>query len=463
MLGNAEALLADPSNLSDNANALMRAFHTLKGMGATMNYACVTLLAHALEDVCQDMREGHLPAGEAEAALLNEGLDALRAMVAQIDAGEVPEPDGRLEARIRGHRKSGTTTAFQLLLPAEDDVTSEEPLPTRTEDAAGAIAELLSACGQLRGLAVGGPPAMAHQVDRVEEAARALYGRLVELRQVPFGSALPPLRRHLRSLCRQHGIEATLETQGEDVLVDPELLAPLQATLVQLLHNAAVHGIECPEERVAHRKPRAGRVLLRIERGPGALVIEFSDDGRGLDGDALRRAAKDPGGDPVHLALQEGISTAARLDHHAGRGQGLPTVQHGIERLGGLVEVYSVAGRGLRVVMEVPVQADLTDVLLVEASSQTLGLLGRQARSLPGSHPDAPPMLDLPVDGAAAVDLRGLARPVRVDRVLGTVRTLVRPAPFPLSRLPHLVGTAIGPDGRVLLVVDPVLAPGGPA
>lgn len=456
VLGNAEALLSEASSLRENANTLMRAFHTLKGMGATMDYAGVTLLAHALEDVAQDIREGHLPPGPGELAILVEGLDGLRRQAALIDAGEDPEPDVELERRIHEHRKSGTTTAFRLLVPlGDDEATQEEPLPTpRTEDAAGAVAELLSACGQLRTVAHDANPGVVREVERLEQAAQAIYARLVELRQVPFGTAVPPLRRQLRILSRQHGREATLETQGEDVLVDAELLAPLQAALIQLLHNALIHGIESPDERMERRKARVGRVHLRVEQSFGTLAVEFADDGRGLDVEALRRAAGDADADAVTLALQAGVSTAAKVDHHAGRGLGLSTVVHGIERLGGTVDLFSAPGRGLRLQIEVPLQSDLTEVLLVDAHRQTLGLLRRHAQPVPGEHPAPPAILDLPIEGASVVRIRGLGD-VRVDRVIGTVKTLVRPAPWPLSRLPQLAATAVGPDGRILFVVDP--------
>lgn len=454
-IGNAEALAARPDALKSNAMALLRCFHTLKGMSATMAYGSITLLAHALEDVCDGVTAGRLQPDAATATLLAEGTDAIRRQVGRVEEGEEPEPDAEMERRIREHLSTGGTTGFRLLVPlAEDEVTAEEPLSApRTEDAAGAVAEMLAACNRLREVSSSG--AVEAEVTRLEDAARSLYARLVELRQVPFGSALPPLRRHLRSLCRQHAREAVLECQGEDVLVDPDVLVPLQAALVQLLHNAVIHGIEPPTERGMLRKPRAGRIVLRVEQAGGLLLIEFADDGRGLDIAALRTAAGDPDGDPVSLATLPGVSTRARVDHHAGRGLGLPAVMHGIELLGGTVDVYSVPGRGVRLCVEVPVHTDLTDVLLVQVGDATLGLLRRQVAVLAGEDPYAAPLLDLPVTGGAAVHVRGHA-PVRVDRVLGSVETLVRPAPFPLARVPAILGTTVGPDGRIVFVVDPV-------
>lgn len=462
ILGDAEALVGRSERLQDNALALLRCFHTLKGMGATMDYGAITLLAHALEDVCDGVSEGRLPGDDAAAALLAEGTDALRRQVAAVEAGAEPEADLEMERRIRDHLQSGGTTGFQLLVPYEDDeATAEEPVaPSRTEDAAGAIAELLSACGRLR--EVSDAPEVRSEAQRVEDAARTLYARLAELRQVPFGSALPPLRRHLRALCRKHGREAVLEAQGEDVLVDPDALAPLQSALVQLVHNAVIHGVEPPDVRVALRKPAAGRVLIRAEKAGGMLVVEFADDGQGLDVDALRAAAGVPDGDPVALATTPGVSTAAALDHHAGRGLGLPSVKHSIELLGGTVDLYSAPGRGLRLLLEVPIQTDLVEVLLVEAAGQKFGLLRRQATPLGGEHAAAAPLLGLPVVGVAGVRVRGRGA-IRVDRVIGSVETLVRPPPWPINRVRPVLGTTVGPDGHILLVVDPSSTPGAVA
>ncbi|MFZ5476547.1 MAG: Hpt domain-containing protein [Myxococcota bacterium] len=453
VIGNGEVLVSDAGALASNVNALHRCFHTLKGMSATMNYGATTLLAHALEDVCDGITQERLSADEAIAALFVEALDALRKQVDQIEAGAEPEPDAHMERRIREHLQSGATTGFRLLVPAlEDEPTTDEASLPRTEDAVGAIAEILATCNRLRELANGAPP-IVREVGRLEDAARGLYQRLVELRQVPFGTVIPALRRHLRHVCREHGRDAVLDSQGEDLLVDPDVLVPLQAALVQLLNNAVIHGIEPPADRVVANKPAAGRIGLRAERAGGKLLIRLSDDGRGLDGARLRKVAGIPDGDPVALATMPGVSTAIRVDHHAGRGQGLPAVLHTIDRMGGTVEISSLPARGVRVHLEVPVQTDLEELVLVQVGQDTYGLLARQARPIPPEVDDVPPLLGLPVNGHATLQVRGRDH-VRVDRVLGSVSAIVRPPPFPFTHLNPVVGTTVAPDGRILFVVD---------
>ena len=458
MIGNGEKLVKSKDALATNALPLLRCFHTLKGMSATMDYSSLTLLSHALEDVCDGLAQARLPADDATAEVLGAGLDALRRQVAVVEAGGEPEQDVEMERRVRDHLQAGGTTAFRLLVPSVDEISADSggsaSLPCQTEDAAGAFAEMLSACGRLRTL-VGDAPELLTEVTRIQEAARQMYARLAELRQVPFGTSIPPLRRHLRGVCREHGREAALEVQGEDIAVDPDVLGPLQGALVQLLTNAVIHGIEPPAERESAFKPPTGRLRLRLERVGSWLRMQFTDDGRGLDTERLRRATGEEHGDPVDLALRAGVSTAPRLDLLAGRGLGLPSVVHAVDQLGGTVVITSHPGRGMSVAIDVPLHADLLEVLLVEVDHHALGILAHQAKPSGEDRTDAPTLLGLPVTGAAALILQGGAY-VRVDNVLGWVQAIVRPPPFPLSRLPGVVGTTVAPDGSILFLVDPV-------
>jgi two-component system chemotaxis sensor kinase CheA len=444
-----------------DAKALLRAFHTLKGMSATMDCAAVLLLAHTLEDLSEGVAKGTLPADAALLDLLREGQEGLRGLVDAVERGEDPEPDHLLERRLRDHLKAGGTTAFQIVRQGAEEPAIEPPAEgPRDDDAIGAIAEILAACAALRELDRSATePARIAQIGRVEQSARRMYRRLAEMRRVRFGTAVPALRAQLRRVCADHGREATLEAAGEDVLVDPDLLLPLQGALAHLVGNAAIHGIEPPAARLRAGKAPAGRIQIRVESVRGALSVEVSDDGCGLDTARLRATAGAPDADAGELAMRAGITTAATVDAHAGRGVGLPAVAHAIARLGGTVTLTNAPGAGVRVALEIPVPEDLAEVILVEAGGQTFGVLTRAARPSATERPDAPPLLDLPVTHNATLERspapRGAGGWVRVDRILGTVEAIVRPPPFPLSALPALAGTTVAPDGAVLFVVDP--------
>ncbi|MES2639843.1 MAG: Hpt domain-containing protein [Myxococcota bacterium] len=445
----AERELADGVARPD-PRALLRSFHMLKGMSATMEIGAIATLAHALEDVCEEMGRGSLEVDEPTTALLTGAIVLLRRQVHDVSEAREPTPDEGMEQRIRAHLSARSHTGFRLL-PEEEPTLSESPSATTgTEDAVAAIAEMLAACQKLRELSSVDPSASA-QISRIEEASRRMYTRLAELREVPFGTVIPPLRRRLRALCKQLGREARLEVNGEEVRVDPEVLGPLQAALVQLLNNAVAHGIEPPSERGA--KGPVGRISLVAERVGRRLLVSFDDDGRGLDVAALRSAAGEPEADPIELALRPGLTTVAVPGPIAGRGHGLSAVSHLVARLGGRFSLFSARSRGTRLNIEVPLHAELVRLLLVRAAGHTFALVANRAAAFADT-PSAAPLLALPVQGVATIRLAD-GTPLRVDQVLGAVETLVSPPPWPLDALPHLVGTTIAPEGHILLVIDP--------
>lgn len=439
---------------------LMRSFHMLKGMSATMELGPIATLAHALEDVCDEMGRGALDVDEPTRALLAGAVVLLRSQVDNFSDGREPSPDEAMEQQIRAYLTARAHTGFRLL--AEEGPTAADNLPesTGTEDAVAALAEMLSACQKLRELS-SLEPGPAAQVTRIEEAARRMYTRLAEMREVPFGTVIPPMRRRLRALCQQLGREARLEVRGEEVRVDPEVLGPLQAALAQLLTNAVVHGIEAPAERGA--KGPVGCIDVVAERAGRRLLVSFADDGRGLDIRGLRSAAGEPEADPIELALRPGLTTVAEPGPAAGRGQGLPAVSHLVARLGGRFSLLSSRGHGTRLSIEVPLHAELVRLLLVRAGGHTFALVASRAAAAPDLS-TAEPLLNLAVDGTATIRLAD-GTFFRVDQVLGAVETLVSPPPWPLGAIPHLVGTTVAPEGHILLVVDPstTLTPRAPS
>lgn len=429
---------------------LLRSFHMLKGMSATMEIAPIASLAHALEDVCEEMGRGALEVDEPTTALLTGAIVLLRRQVDDVAEGREPSPDEGMEQRIRAHLNARSHTGFRLLPEEESTLSEVLPTATGTEDAVAALAEMLAACQKLREFS-GADPGTSLQISRIEEASRRMYTRLAELREVPFGTIIPPMRRRLRALCKQLGREARLEVQGEEVRVDPEVLGPLQAALAQLLNNAVAHGIEPPGERGA--KGPVGRVSLVAERVGRRLLVSFDDDGRGLDVAGLRSAAGDPEADPIELALRPGLTTIAVPGSVAGRGHGLPAVSHLVARMGGRFSLFSARSRGTRLNIEVPLHAELVQLLLVRAAGHTFALVANRAAAAADT-PGAAPLLELPVQGVATIRLAD-GTPLRVDQVLGAVETLVSPPPWPLDAIPHLVGTTVAPEGHILLVIDP--------
>lgn len=436
LVSQAEVVLSRPLQDGD-AQTLMRLFHTFKGMSATMGFAGMTLLAHVLEDVFEAVRQQRVPGDAPAVQLARDGIEQIARQIDQVVIGEEPTPAAALEARARAFLRTSGTTAFTLLLPTVEDEPDGTDRP-RGASASDALTEVLSASTRLRSF-LPEDDRVSAEVERVHSAARRLYAALAELRQVTFDSVIPPLRRQVRSVAALYGKEVRLDVRGEGTLIDPVLLSALQGALVHLVTNAIIHGIELPGERAASGKSPIALLQLTAERNGASISIIFTDDGRGFDAEALRLAAGVDRGDPVELALRPGVSTAAVVGLHAGRGQGLGAVRATVEAQGGKLTVTTLRGRGTRFRLDLPARVEFRELTLIQ--------LGAHTFAVPSGALD-------PVARPGKLYLRD-GRPLELDRVVGTVEALVSPPPFPISRLPQVTGSTLAPDGTVLFVLDP--------
>ena len=425
----AEAHLASPESARREIQSVFRAFHTVKGMSATMNVPAMVLVAHALEEACSRAVASGVPVNDEFVLLLSEGTDRLRAQLSAFLAGREPLLEGGFEDRVREFIRAGGTFAFTLLRPPDEVVAAPMELKaSRLEGAQGCIAEALSALGRLRSL----PGIEVAEVNRAEDAIRRLYEQVVVLRGVAFGSVVPALRRHVRDVAARQGKAATLRTLGEEVEVDADVLSRLYAARVALVNNAVVHGVEDAQARRGAGKSRVASVLLAAERVGRHLVLRVEDDGRGFDVASLARG----GEDPLREAFREGVSTA-KLSHDAGRGVGLGVVRELVASVGGSLVLSSTPGVGTRVRIEAPVLADLVSVWVVRRGDEVLGLRSAVVSRREGT------TLHM-VDG----------RELAFDEVRELGDFIVSAPPFPLQWLKNVRGTTVASDGRILLVVD---------
>jgi two-component system chemotaxis sensor kinase CheA len=198
-----------------------------------------------------------------------------------------------------------------------------------------------------------------------------LEERLVALRLVPLDAAFARARRLVRKVAAELGREVELTVEGEDVRLDKAIVDRIAEPLSHLLHNAIDHGVESPGDREAAGKPRAGRVTLRAESSGSRVVISVSDDGRGIDPEALRRAgaaAEPPAfGGALDVIFQPGFSTAGAVSPISGRGVGLDAVASAARELGGEVSVESEPGRGATFRLTLPTTLVMVSAFFVDA------------------------------------------------------------------------------------------------
>ncbi|WP_456415714.1 Hpt domain-containing protein [Thiolapillus sp.] len=211
-----------------------------------------------------------------------------------------------------------------------------------------------------------------------------LQDGLLRSRMVPFNRQASRLQRVVRQTAQNLGKKAELHVQGAEGEIDRTILNRIMGPLEHLLRNAVAHGIEPPEQRLAHGKPESGKVSLVLSREGTEVVLSISDDGAGLDSEAIRKKAVANGlleadaevnDDALYqFILQPGFTTATEVTQVAGRGVGMDAVVSEIKQLGGSLEILSQWGQGSSFVIRLPFTLAISEALLVQVADEVLAI-----------------------------------------------------------------------------------------
>ncbi len=319
---------------------------------------------------------------------------------------------------------------------------------------------------------------------------------LMRTRMVPFDSLVPRLRRILRQTAGELGKQAGLKVEGAQGEMDRNVLDRMTAPLEHMLRNALAHGLEMPAERAAIGKPAEGSIRIQVAREASEVLIRVSDDGRGLDRDAIRLKAIERGlmkadaqlsdRDLYGFILESGFSTAASVSKISGRGVGMDVVYSEIRQLGGSLHIESERGRGTEFVIRLPFTLAVTQAVFVKqgdtsfavpiTSVQGVSRIDREEldKQLATGAPvfsyageeytihdlglllgqpaaKAADSLQVPLLLARSGDQRAA---ICVDNVLGSREIVVKPTGPQVSSIPGIFGATIMGDGRVVVILD---------
>ncbi|WP_213948754.1 Hpt domain-containing protein [Luteibacter sp. dw_328] len=322
---------------------------------------------------------------------------------------------------------------------------------------------------------------------------------LMQTRMLPFDAMVPNLRRTLRQAAGDVGKRAQLVVEGANGEMDRNMLDRIKAPFEHMLRNAVAHGIESPDTREASGKNPEGTVRIQVSREATEVVVRLSDDGAGMDRDAIRAKAIERGllrpearvsDDQIFQLTQvPGFSTAEKVTQVAGRGVGMDVVANEIKQLGGTLGIESQKGVGTTFVMRLPFTLAVTQALIVRIGETNFAIPmtsvhgvarvapNELAHRMADENPsfdylgddytihDLPQLLgvhviaspeegDVPLLLARSGDLRAA---IRVDAVLGSREIVVKPVGPQVSSVPGILGATIMGDGSVLMILD--LAP----
>ena len=284
--------------------------------------------------------------------------------------GTLETPDAATPAATDTTSSTGTSTAgVRVTLEELDELISATH---------GLFADTL---GALDVALAGAAEARADLEERARSVRRrffALEERLIGLRMVTLRGSLLRAARAGRAAAREAGKRVEFEIAGGDARLDRSLAERVADPLLHLVRNAVDHGVETEAERVAAGKSAAGCVRVEADTEGGLVVLRVSDDGRGVDVEAVARAAAgaglvEPGArltdaHALRLIFRPGFSTAAQASLVSGRGVGLDVVERAVEEAGGEVRVRSGRGRGTTFELRLP-----TSLALLPAHVVRLG------------------------------------------------------------------------------------------
>jgi two-component system, chemotaxis family, sensor kinase CheA len=438
--------------------------------------------------------------------LSEEDAPALRARLARrrglraevrawnVEAGPSVRPTGEGEGPARG------------LVRAEGDGARSEGEMVRIEarrvdEVLNLIGEMVTARSTIAGVAAEIEGMVGDELGARLVEAQSLLERVLQdlqrsamrMRMAPAERVFRRFSRVVRDLGRQTGKRLTLRIEGETTELDRGILDALEEPLLHLVRNAVDHGIEKPEERRAAGKPEEGRVTLRASREGNQILIEVIDDGRGIDPQAVRQAARDRGlltptdegllsdDDALQLVFRPGLSTAAVVTETSGRGVGLDVVMERVEALKGAIRAANLPDGGASFLIRMPLTVAIIQALLFRVGARLAAVpltavveIARTA-NLSVQRLGAQDVFRLRESALSLVhlgSLLGLAREagngdyvivlqtsagrfgIRVDDLVGEEELVIKAVHDRWVRTPLVAGAAVVGGGALVLILD---------
>jgi len=533
----------------DALTEMMRVTHTLKGAAGTVGLNTMVDLSHRLESALAAFGREPSPWTPATADLLVEVTDALRGYldVATEPAGEIaavkirdqidqiarpnrrpmslpppfvepppepviePTPDGapipetkawlRVEPeRIDELMSSAGELLFdrtrierrvQLLRTLARDLARtrqnlHDALDTPNAPSRAALGEAESELAGQAALLSQTTAALLDEIEALRRTIGELQKSLTRIRMGPARDLMTHAARTLRALRRATGVHVELRTIGEDTEFDKAVAEQLVDPITQLLRNAVAHGVEPPAERAAKGKPATATVTIRARQDGNLLVLEVSDDGRGIDTAALcerlvstgqwsaTRAELANDGEILDALLGSGVSVRGDADELAGRGIGIGLVRQTVSKLGGEVKVSSSPGRGTTFSLRLPLSTALAQAMLFKVGGQVYAipnvhvidttLVDATATTATVRHEQLPVLrLEALLGQGTATDRRagvvvsfaGKSLVCTVDKIIGPREIIIKPLGPLLAPLTLYAGATISGSGKVQLILDP--------
>ncbi len=386
----------------ERLDAIFRFVHTVKGSCGFLDLPRLARLSHAAEDVLADVRAGTRAPDRALVNAVLGVVDRIGEIVEAIDAGAALDDTGEdlLIAALAG----GAAEVVQSTTPVAQRAQSRsvrlnvdllDRMMSGMSDMVLARNELSR---RLRSAEV--DPQVEAALERMSATVADLRDTVTRTRMQKIDALFSALPRMVRDTAAGLGKSVLLHVEGAEVELDREMIEVLRDPLVHIIRNSIDHGIEHPAERHAAGKRENGRLTVSARQSGNQIIVEVADDGRGIDVERLIRKLADNGrderelralGERAKLALifEAGLSTKDEVTEVSGRGVGMDVVRAAIEQIGGRVELHNEPGRGLRILIHVPLTLSIIPTIVVGAGGQSFAIPRQAIEEIVSERSDA--------------------------------------------------------------------------
>ena len=548
----------DPNNASILGN-IFRLVHTIKGTCGFLGLPRLEALTHAAEALMGNFRDG-TPVTSDAVTLILATIDRIKRVLEELERNqaEAPGDDQDLIERLermsadtgrpmvpgRGHA-ARTVASHVLERPAfgPDPIAAEPQAPPPFEISVPAgksardnpaersdsadedrsdtkvagqsirvhvdtlerlmtmVSELVLTRNQL--VEIGrrhGDSEFKSSLQRLSSVTAELQEGVLKTRMQPIGNAWQKLPRIVRDLSAELAKPIDFEMTGAETELDRQVLDCIRDPLTHMVRNSADHGLETPAERRRADKPERGTIRLSASQEGGYIIIEMSDDGRGLDVERIKAkiiakglAAEDAIEKMSEAQIQNfifmpGFSTAENVTNVSGRGIGMDVVRANIDQIGGTIDVKSERGKGTRFLIKIPLTLAIVSALIVEVAGHRFAIPQFAVVELVRARSNAEHRIERIKDAVVLrlrdkllplIDLRallGIGGPeqseaesgfivvtqvasqtfgILVDAVFHTEEIVVKPMSSKLRHIHMFSGNTILGDGSVILIIDP--------
>jgi two-component system, chemotaxis family, sensor kinase CheA len=504
--------------------SIFRTIHTIKGTCGFLAFGTLERVSHHAESLLSQLRSGQRALTPELVSLILETVDAIRKVLASIEAtgGEGNELFEDLSERLRlvaqlkapviDQTVPVVSTGFSDSTPqAVEKQPAEEAKSSAVADAnirvgVGLLDKLMDLVGEL---VLTRNQILQFNTEREDAALNATSQRLnlittelqdgvMKTRMQPIGMVWNKLPRVVRDIAVSLGKQITVQMDGTETELDRTIIEAIKDPLVHLVRNSCDHGIETPEERIRAGKPAGGKLSLRAWHEGGQVNIEIGDDGAGIDVLRLKnkaietgvirpeQAAKLTDREALNLVFHPGLSTASQVTNFSGRGVGMDVVKSHVEKIGGVIDIFSRLGEGTWVKLKIPLTLAIIPGLVITSGGERFVIPQVSLRELVRLKVDSSEKRIEYVNGVPVYRRRGNLLPIAwlnqvlnlpsvkdpealsmivlqaedqqfglmVDGINDTQEIVVKPLGKQLKSLSVYAGATIMGDGHVALILD---------